>query len=156
MNLENLTEKQIKDLNKTANKAAKALFEAMYGEFTDDELKFINDVLLGVKERSGGSVHVSFDHAELIKSKNKGQSVDDVLDEVFGIFDKVESGEIKTEPYRDEFSDGWCGPNCECYPDPATESKEDKELRLKKEAHVEGVIDKLMSGEIPSKPWSDY
>jgi hypothetical protein len=174
MNLENLDEQQIKDLNKTATKAAQALFEAMYGEFSEDELKFISDVLAGVKERSGGNMHVSFDHRELINSKDRGESVDDILDGIFGIIDDVDSGKIKSEPYRDEFSNEWCGPNCECYPDPSTEREEDKALRLKQEAKANAIISKHLASvtlsnndnerferflehvDKNSKPWSDY
>jgi hypothetical protein len=152
MNLENLDEQQIKDLNKNANKAARALFEAMWGEFSEDELKFISDVLAGVKERSGGSVHISFDHGALVKSKNKGKSVDDVLDEIFSIIGDVESGKIKSEPLKfDDSQKGWCGPNCECYPDPASESEEDKALRLKQEAKADEIISKHLASATLSK-----
>lgn len=102
MNLKHLDEDQLKDLNKTANKAAKALFEIMYGEFTDDELGFINDVLLGVKERSGGTVHVTFDNAALIESKNKGITVDEIVEDVFTIPVKVATGEVASRPYTDD------------------------------------------------------
>ena len=136
MNLENMSKLQIKDLNKTATKAAKALFDSMYGEFNDDELEFINNVLLGVKKRSGGSVHVSFDHRVLINYKDKGDSVDDILDRIFGFFKDYKDGKIKSEPYTDEYGD---------------EFKFNDSMKKDKISNAfQEHLDKN------SKPWSDY
>ena len=119
-------------------------FSMIYGEFSEEENNYINEVLKGVKERSEGSVHISFDFEVLIKDKNDGKSVEDILDKVFSIIGKVESGEIKSKPlsFDDSQKRGWCGKNCECYPDPATESEEDKITRLVREAYVDEVLKK--------------
>ena len=116
------------------------------GSYNKDELKFINDVLVEVKERSGGSMHVSFDYDALLKTFHEGGTAESVADEAFALFDKIESGEIETKPFTEEFSDGWCGKGCECYPDPATESEADRVTRLAREAEVKKIFDKHFGG----------
>ena len=88
--------------NEERSNAASSTFRLLYGDFTQEEYKFINDVLVGVKERSEGNTHISFDFKRLIENKNKGESVDDILDRTFSIVDKLNSGGIKTKPYTDD------------------------------------------------------
>jgi len=136
-----LTKEQLKE----QDKALLEIFKEFNGIKTDEEVDYINSVLKGVKERSNGTAHASFDFKLLIKDFHDGVPASKIVDDFFDFIDKLESGEIKTKPWVEEFSNEWCGPNCECYPDPATETAEDKALRLERQ----NVVDKIMEKHLP-------
>jgi len=118
------------------------IISLIYENHEGEDREFINDVLKGIKERSNGTVHMSLDFDVLIKRKNNGESVEFILDHLFNIIDKVESGEIKSEPFSfdDSQKKGWCGETCECYPNPATESEKDKVTRLASDKKADEII----------------
>ena len=107
------------------------MFKLLTGGYSKEELRFIRDVLVELKQRTEGNVHVSFDYDKLAESFHSGKTVSDVVDATLSFFDKVESGEIETVPWEEgeletytleEFLNGdvpegkSCGANCECYP----------------------------------------
>jgi len=118
------------------------IISLIYENHEGEDREFINDVLKGIKERSNGTVHMSLDFDVLIKRKNNGESVEFILDHLFNIIDKVESGEIKSKPlsFDDSQKIGWCGENCECYSNPATESEKDKVTRLASDKKADEII----------------
>jgi len=135
------TDEQSKEHDKVLLEA----FKEFNGIKTDEESDYINSVLKEVKERSNGTAHASFDYRVLIKDFHDGVPASKIVDDFFAFIDKLESGEIKTKPWTEEFSNEWCGPNCECYPDPATETEEDKALRLERQE----VVDKIIAKHLP-------
>jgi len=136
-----LTEQKSNEIDKTLLDA----FKEFNGIKTDEEVNYINSVLKEVKERSNGTAHASFDYSVLLKDFHDGVPASKIVDDFFDFINKLESGEIKTKPWTEEFSNEWCGPNCECYPDPATETEEDKALRLERQE----VVDKIMEKHLP-------
>jgi len=107
------------------------MFDLLFGDgYTKEELSFINEVLVEIKEQSGGNVHVTFDYAGLLEDFREGKTAQEIANDTFGFLNKIKSGEIKTKPYTDDverysiedYESGnvpegkSCGPNCECYP----------------------------------------
>ena len=135
------TEEQLKEQDKTLIE----IFKEFNGIKTDEESNYINSVLKEVRERSNGTAHASFDYSVLIKNFHDGVPASKIVDDFFAFIDKLESGEIKTKPWTEEFSNEWCGPNCECYPDPATETEEDKALRLERSAKADEIISRHLA-----------
>ena len=106
------------------------MFKLLTGGYTKEELGFMKEVLVEVKTRTDGKVHITFDFEKLAKSFHNGETVESIVDRSLRFEDDVESGKIKTTPYTEDFEtytledflngnvpDGKsCGPNCECYP----------------------------------------
>jgi hypothetical protein len=115
----------------------------LFNEYSKEEKKFLNAVLVEVKNRSEGKVHISFNYEAVVKDFHKSRTALEVVDEAFEFVDKIESGEIETTPYVEDLEQEWCGPGCECFPDPATESEADKAARLKRQAEVQEILRKV-------------
>jgi hypothetical protein len=121
------------------------MFKLLTGGYTKEELGFMKEVLVEVKTRTDGKVHITFDFEKLAESFHNGETVQSIVDRSLRFVDDVESGEIKTTPYTDDFDSEWCGTGCECFPDPATETVADKNSRLKRQAEVAEIFLKLSS-----------